>query len=57
MEFRHAIELKPTYTPPYVALSDYYVEKGQIEEAKKILEEGLKHSPESSRLKRRLKKL
>ena len=57
LEFQNAIRLKPSYTPPYAELADYYAETGQTEEAINILREGLKHSPKSRRLKRRLAKL
>ncbi len=57
LEFQKAIKFKPSYTPPYAELSDYYAETGQTEEAISILKEGLKHSPRSRRLKRRLSKL
>ncbi|MCB1879539.1 MAG: hypothetical protein H6964_01945 [Chromatiaceae bacterium] len=56
-EFLNAIKFKPNYTLPYAVLSDYYVQYGQEEEAKSILEEGLKHSPKSKMLMRRLAKL
>lgn len=57
-EFQHAIMLKPNYAPAYAALSDYYAQYDQlIDKAKKTLEEGLKHSPNSKMLKRRLAKL
>lgn len=57
MEFQKAIAVKPSYTPPYAALGDYYTESGQTDKAIDILEKGLKHSPKSRRLKRRLSKL
>lgn len=56
-EFLHAIKLKPNYTLPYAVLSDFYVKYGQEKEAESLLEEGLKHSPKSKMLKRRLANL
>lgn len=56
-ELQNAIQLKPSYTAPYAVLSDYYIKIGLKDKAKAILEEGLKHSPNSKKLKRRLDKL
>ena len=56
-EFYKAIKINPKYTPAYSELSDYYSEKNEPEEAKKILEQGLRHKPKSKSLKRRLDKL
>ena len=56
-EFQTAIQLKPSYTPPYAELSDYYVKIGIPDQAENILKQGLKHSPNSKSLKRRLAKL
>lgn len=56
-EFNTAIKLKPTYTAPYAALSDYFIKVGLKDNAKAILEEGLRHSPNSKKLKRRLAEL
>ncbi len=55
--YRHAMRLKPDYTKAYTALSDVYKKMANIEMAKQTLEEGLKRSPNSKALKRRLKKL
>ena len=38
-EFYNAIKLNPKYTPAYSALSDYYRDKNDPEEARKILED------------------
>jgi len=46
-EFVGAIKLKPDYTPAYSALIDYYVDMGDIEEARRVLETGLQHAPSS----------
>jgi len=56
-EFQQAMKLKPSYTSSYAALSDYYVKIGLLDKAESILKEGLKYSPNSKKLKRRLKKL
>lgn len=51
------MKLKPGYASSYAALSDYYKKIGLKKRAKDILEEGLKYSPNSKKLKRRLEKL
>ena len=56
-EFHNAIKLKPKYTPAYSELSDYYRDNNNPEDARKILELGLRHNPKSKSLKRRLDKL
>lgn len=53
-EFRDAIELRPSYPPAYIALSDYHLEQGDIEKAHKVLQEGLQHSSKSRLLSRKL---
>jgi len=40
-----------------MTLSDFYRDKGDIREARKIVEEGLKQAPRSKGLNRRLKEL
>lgn len=57
IEFKRAIELNPTYWPPYAHLADYYKESGNLKEAREILEEGLKQAPEAIGLTRRLAEL
>ena len=52
-----AIESKVDYWPPYAALSDYYKEVGNIEEAQQWLQKGLAASPGAAALERRLSKL
>lgn len=52
-----AIELKPDYWPPYVQLSDYYKESGQIALARETLERALAQSPGVESLKQRLAEL
>jgi tetratricopeptide (TPR) repeat protein len=46
-EFLGAIKLKPSYTPAYAALIDYYIDMGEIEEARRVLDTGLAHAPSS----------
>ena len=55
--FQMAIRAKPKYPPAYAKLSDVYVKINQPDEARRVLNEGLKAKPGSSMLKRRLKKL
>lgn len=52
-DFEKAIELKPDYNAPYLALSDFYKENGDKGKAKAVLEKGLQHSPNSRSLQRR----
>lgn len=51
--YMSAIKQKPDYAPAYGALSDYYKRLGNLDEAKKVLEEGLSRNPSSKGLKRR----
>ena len=53
----HAIELKADYWPPYVQLSEYYKASGDLDMARKVLQEALTHSPEVESLKQRLAEL
>lgn len=55
--YQLAIRNKPTFTRAYAELSDFYVKYNELDEARKVLEAGLKASPKSRRLKRRLDKL
>jgi tetratricopeptide (TPR) repeat protein len=55
--FQLAIRAKPKYIPAYAKLSDLYLDIGQPDEARKVLDEGLKVKPGSKMLQRRLKKL
>lgn len=52
-----AIELKPDYIPAYYALSYYYSDSGNKEKALDVVEDGLRHVPESEGLLQRFKKL
>jgi len=56
-ELERAIELRPDYWPPYVALSDYYATIGDRASARKWLEQGLSTTPDVKALKRRLAEL
>ena len=56
-ELRRAIELKPDYWPPYVALSDYYKAQGDSKTARKLLEQALSHSPNAAPVRKRLSEL
>lgn len=49
-EFFNALRSKPSYTPAYAALIDYYLDLGNPAEARKMLETGLKHAPGSKLL-------
>jgi tetratricopeptide (TPR) repeat protein len=49
-EFFNALRLKPSYTPAYAALIDYYLDLGNPAEARRILVNGLKHAPASKLL-------
>lgn len=49
-----AIELRPDYWPPYVAMSDYYKRTGDTKTAREVLEKALSFSPNSTTLKTRL---
>ncbi len=56
-EYLKAIKIKPGYTPPYIYLSDYYLEIGSTEEARQVLEEGIKHAPNSKLLRKKLEEV
>ena len=55
--YQQAIKLKNDFVSAYMSLSRLYKRMGDIEGAKQILKEGLKHNPESKALKKKLKKL
>lgn len=55
--YQLAIKAKRDYTPAYAKLSDLYLEHNQPDDARKILESGLKANPKSRSLNRRLKEL
>jgi tetratricopeptide (TPR) repeat protein len=56
-QYLQATILKPTYVRAYVALSMFYERQGNAAAAREVLEDGLKHAPDSRSLKRRLAKL
>lgn len=56
-QFQLVIKVKPKYTLTYVQLSDLYVKLNQPDEARKVLESGLKAKPGSRMLQKRLQKL
>jgi tetratricopeptide (TPR) repeat protein len=49
-----ALQAKPDYWPAYAALSDYFRDTGQIEQARQWLEKGLAAAPNAKPLQRRL---
>ena len=55
--FQLSIRKKPKYVPAYAKLSDLYVDINQPDEARRVLDAGLKAKPGSRMLERRLKKL
>ena len=57
VELQRAMQLKPDYWPPYVALSDYYNDLGNPKMAREVLEQALSFSPNAQAVKRRLVEL
>jgi tetratricopeptide (TPR) repeat protein len=55
--YQLAIKAQPKYSQAYARLSDLYVELNQPDEARKVLESGLKAKPKSRMLQRRMQKL
>ena len=55
--FIKALTIKPDYIPAYYALSDYYAELGDKKQALSVIEDGLRHVPNSKGLLRRFKEL
>ena len=55
--YQLALKAKRNYTLAYIRLSELYLEANQPDEARKVLESGLKARPNSSALKKRLKKI
>jgi len=56
-DYYQAIQLKPNYAPAYLRLSDVYRKLGNMEEAKKILKQGLVVAPNTKSLQRKLSEL
>lgn len=52
--FRTSIKLKRDYIPAYAALSDFYYDRGKLEQALEVLHAGLEVDPEAGILQRRL---
>jgi len=55
--YHQAIQYNPKLPQAYAGLSEIYLDLGQVEEARKVLETGLKQAPKSKSLKRRVEKL
>ncbi len=53
-EYQNAIKLNPKLAEAYVQLANYFLKAGNREDAKRTLEIGLKHSPTSKGLQRKL---
>jgi tetratricopeptide (TPR) repeat protein len=49
-----ALQAKPDYWPAYAALSDYFRDTGQVEQARQWLQKGLAAAPNATPLQRRL---
>lgn len=56
-QFKQALVLRPDYVPAYYALSDYYAGLGQKKKALDVVEDGLRHAPDSNGLLRRFTEL
>jgi tetratricopeptide (TPR) repeat protein len=56
-DYYQAIQLKPDYAPAYSRLSDFYKRNGKIDEAKKVLNVGIKAAPKSKILQKKLSQL
>ncbi len=56
-EFKTAIKIKPKYSAPYIALSNFYLKIGDSKQAEAWLQKGIKMAPKSKNLKRKLLKL
>ncbi|MCP5006192.1 MAG: tetratricopeptide repeat protein [Planctomycetes bacterium] len=55
--FTSALKIKANYSSAYASMSDTYKIMGEKDKAIEVLKNGLKHKPNSKRLKRRLEKL
>lgn len=56
-DFRKARDMKPDYLKPYAVIGDTYLQMGEKEKAREAWEQGLKVSPQSKALGRRIKSL
>jgi tetratricopeptide (TPR) repeat protein len=52
--FEQSRKLKPDYWPAYTQWADYLIQNKQNDEARALLEEGLKHAPDQPELVKRL---
>ena len=57
MEYRKAVQVKQDYWPAYQGLAELYRSNKQIDEARAVVEEGLKHTPQSKTLNTMLAEL
>lgn len=55
--YQLAFQARSNYIPAYAKLSELYLEINQPEEARKVIEQGLKANPKSRSLQRRLNEL
>lgn len=55
--YTEAIQLNRNYPKNYAQLSNIYKRQGNLEKALEVINEGLKHSPNSKYLKKKLKRL
>ena len=55
-EYNKAIQLNPKYHQAYERLADFYLKLGMKQDALDVINTGLKYSPNSKGLKRRLQK-
>jgi len=53
-ELQAAIDAKRDYWPPYVALSDYYKQSGDVAKARELLETALSFAPDAKGVQRRI---
>ena len=56
-QFHMAIKAKPDYAKAYAQLADLYADNHRVEDARRVLQKGLKVIPNSRSLKRRLDRL
>ena len=55
--FEKSRTIKPDYWPAYVASADALIQAKQFDAARRLVEEGLSHSPNQPELKQRLQRL
>ncbi|MDP3332934.1 MAG: tetratricopeptide repeat protein [Methylococcaceae bacterium] len=56
-EYNKAIQLKPKYPQAYAKLADYYSSRGMKDDALETIKLGIKYSPNSKALNKRLQKI